>query len=222
MITPLPFGGGAGGGAAIFLTPVCFVLLCKSVRKNTPRHSYKTSNKGQCEAYIHSIGVSRWSLPFPSGEGPGEGPLSFWPLCVLFFCVLLWEKICHSPFVIMSFCLKKHTCLLLSLCHSVLKKTPVSLCHYVIMSKKSHLSSFVIMSFCLKKYICLPPSLCYSVFKTTPSVTPVLLCYPVFHTLSLSVLMLLCLKNHPICYLCLTLLPCLPYPVSPSLSVILS
>ena len=59
VITPLPFGGGAGGGAAIFLTPVCFVLLCKSVRKNTPRHSYKTSNKGQCEAYIHSIGVSR-------------------------------------------------------------------------------------------------------------------------------------------------------------------
>ena len=59
VITPLPFGGGAGGGAAIFLTPVCSVILCKSVRKNTPRHSYKTSNKGQCEAYIHSIGVSR-------------------------------------------------------------------------------------------------------------------------------------------------------------------
>jgi len=73
------------------------------------------------------------------------------------------------------------------------------------------------MSFCLKKYICLPPSLCYSVLKTTPSVTPVLLCYPVFLTLSLPVLMLLCLKNHPICYLCLTLLPCLPYPVSPVL-----
>ena len=28
VITPLPFGGGAGGGAAIFLTPVCSVLLC--------------------------------------------------------------------------------------------------------------------------------------------------------------------------------------------------
>ena len=73
----------------------------------------------QKAAYVQPIGVSRWSLPFPSGEGPGEGPLSFWPLCVLFFCVLLWEKICHSPFVIMSFCLKKHTCLLLSLCHYV-------------------------------------------------------------------------------------------------------
>ena len=35
MITPLPFGGGAGGGAAIFLTPVCSVLLCFSVRKRT-------------------------------------------------------------------------------------------------------------------------------------------------------------------------------------------
>ena len=33
VITPLPFGGGAGGGAAIFLTFVCSVLLCSSVRK---------------------------------------------------------------------------------------------------------------------------------------------------------------------------------------------
>ena len=60
VITPLPFGGGAGGGAAIFLTPV-------------------------------------------------------------FFChyVILSKKSHLSPFVIMSFCLKKHICLLLSLCHSV-------------------------------------------------------------------------------------------------------
>ena len=33
-------------------------------------------NKVQHEAYILLIGVSRWSLPFPSGEGTGEGPLS--------------------------------------------------------------------------------------------------------------------------------------------------
>ena len=89
-----------------------------------------------------------------------------------------------SSFVIMSFCLKNHTCLLLSLCHYVLKTTPVFFCHYVIMSKKSHLSSFVIMSLCLKNHTCLSPSLCYSVLKTTPSVTPVLLCYPVSHILS--------------------------------------
>ena len=62
-----------------------------------------------------------------------------------------------------------------------------SICHYVILSKKTDLSSFVIMSFCLKKTTCLPPSLCYSVLKTTPSVTPVLL--------------LLCLKELP-CLLC--------------------
>ena len=62
-----------------------------------------------------------------------------------------------------------------------------SICHYVILSKKTDLSPFVIMSFCLKKYICLPPSLCYSVLKTTPSVT--------------SVLLLLCLKELP-CLLC--------------------
>ena len=34
VITPLPFGGGVGGGAAIFLTFVCSVHLCSSVRKN--------------------------------------------------------------------------------------------------------------------------------------------------------------------------------------------
>ena len=33
MITPLPFGGGDGGGATIFYEPVCSVLLCNSVRK---------------------------------------------------------------------------------------------------------------------------------------------------------------------------------------------
>ena len=81
----------------------------------------------QKAAYILPIGVSRWSLPFPSGEGSGEGPLSFCPLCVLFFCVL---------------CEKKYVILFLSLCHYVL-------------------------------------------------------------------------KNNPFCYSCLTLLPCLPYPVSP-------
>ena len=61
-----------------------------------------------------------------------------------------------------------------------LQKTSVSLCHYVILSskkhlslsvpllfclQKKHLSLFVIMSFCLQKNICLLPSLCYSVFK---------------------------------------------------------
>ena len=36
------------------------------------------------------------------------------------------------------------------------------------------------------------------------------------------VFILLCLQNHPICYSCLTLLPCLPYPVSIRPSVTLS
>ena len=34
VITPLPFGGGVGGGAAIVLAFVCSVHLCSSVRKN--------------------------------------------------------------------------------------------------------------------------------------------------------------------------------------------
>ena len=98
--------------------------------------------------------------------------------------VILSKKSHLSSFVIMSFCLKKHTCLLLSLCHYVLKIKPFSFCHYVILSKKTHLSPFVIMSLCLKNHTCLSPSLCYSVLKTTPPVTPVLLCYPVSHILS--------------------------------------
>ena len=78
----------------------------------------------------------------------------------------------------MSFCLQKNICLSPSLCHSVFKKTSVSLCHYVILSSKKHLSlsvtlsfclrkkhlpPFVIMSFCLQKNICLSFSLCHYV-----------------------------------------------------------
>ena len=75
-----------------------------------------------------------------------------------------------SPFVIMSFCLKKCACLAPSLCYSVFKTNPsvtpvllllclqnypVSLCHYVIMSKKMHLSRPVPLLFCLQKLPCL-------------------------------------------------------------------
>ena len=68
-------------------------------RKSSPRregrdmwgYPYKTAIKGHNEAYFLFIGVSRWLLPFPSGEGTGEGSLFFWPLCVLFICVFLWE-----------------------------------------------------------------------------------------------------------------------------------
>ena len=106
------------------------------------------TNKGQQVAYILPIGVSRWSRPFPSGEGKGEGPSSFWnPVCSVPLCSL-WEKICHSLFVIMSFCLTKITSFSPSLCYSVFKKTSVSLCHYVILSSKKHLSLFLIMSLC--------------------------------------------------------------------------
>ena len=107
------------------------------------------TNKGQQVAYILLIGVSRWLRPFPSGEGKGEGPSSFWnPVCSVHLCSL-WEKICHSVFVIMSFCLKKHFCLSPSLCYSVLKTassvTPVLLCYPVYLTLSPS------------------PSLCYSV-----------------------------------------------------------
>ena len=46
VITPLPFGGGEGGGAAIFLAFVCSVHLCSSVRKRTHPHK---------KEYAHSV-----------------------------------------------------------------------------------------------------------------------------------------------------------------------
>ena len=96
--------------------------------------------------------------PLPFGGGDGGGATTCFECCVF----------CSSVF-------------------SVRKNMSFFICHYVILSKKTDLSSFVIMSFCLKRTTCLPPSLCYSVLKTTPSVTPVLL--------------LLCLKELP-CLLC--------------------
>ena len=55
----------------------------------------------------------------------------------------------------------------LSLCHSVLKKTSVYICHYVIMSKKEYLSLFVTMSLCFKENIPQHLSLCHYVLKKT-------------------------------------------------------
>ena len=69
------------------------------------------------------------------------------PSVTLLFCL---PKKHLSPFVIMSFCLTKITSFSPSLCYSVFKKTSVSLCHYVIMSSKKHLSLSVPLLFCLK------------------------------------------------------------------------
>ena len=91
-------------------------------------------------------------------------------LYVLFICVL---------------CEKKYVILYLSLCHSVLQKSPVSLRPSVLLSSKKHLSLFVIMSFCLQKNISLLPSLCYSVFKKNIC-RSLSLCHSVFKKTSLS------------------------------------
>ena len=72
-------------------------------------------------------------------------------LCVLFICVL---------------CEKKYVILYLSLCHSVLQKSPVSLPHSVILSSKKHLSLFLIMSLCLqKKHLSLSVTLSFCLQK---------------------------------------------------------
>jgi len=182
---------------------VCSVLLCKSVRK-------RTSLRLAGEYFLSQSAQSSRSFLAHCFEPTErlrhtEFTEAFQLRLAVTFCDIGWLNVSVEYRV---FC---------SSVFSVRKNMSFFICHYVILSKKTDLSSFVIMSFCLKRTTCLPPSSCYSVLKTTPSVTPVLLCYPVSHTLSPPVLMLLCLKNHPICYLCLTLLPCLPYPVSPVL-----
>ena len=82
------------------------------------------------------------------------------PFVIMSFCL---QENHLSPFVIMSFCLQKNICLYFSLCHSVSKKSSVSICHYVILSSRIPLSSSVPLLFCLKNFLCLYLSLCYSV-----------------------------------------------------------
>ena len=82
------------------------------------------TNKGHNEAYILFIGVSRWLRPSLLGRGRGRGRYL------------------------------SDTCVFCSSVFSVRKNMSFSICHYVIMSKKTHLSPFVIMSFCLKNHIC--------------------------------------------------------------------
>ena len=55
--------------------------------RNMWGYPYKTASKGHNEAYVLFIGVSRWSLPFPLGEGPGEGLLFLWAfVCSVLLC----------------------------------------------------------------------------------------------------------------------------------------
>ena len=54
-------------------------------------YPYKTAIKEHNEAYTLFIGVSRWLRPSLWGRGRGRGHYLLWVLCVLFFCVLLWE-----------------------------------------------------------------------------------------------------------------------------------
>ena len=94
MITPLPFGGGEGGGAIIFLKPCVFCSSVFSVRKNM---SFLI-----CHYVI---------LSYKNHQ--------FLPVTLL-FCL---QKKHLSPFVIMSFCLqKKHLSLSVTLLFCL--KTP--------------------------------------------------------------------------------------------------
>ena len=109
--------------------------------------------------------------PLPFGGGEGGGAIIFLKPCVF----------CSSVFI----CEKKYVIPYLSLCHSVLQKSPVSPRHSVILSSKKYLSPFVIMSLCLQKSICLFPSLCYSVFQKNICL-PLSLCHSVFKKTSVS------------------------------------
>ena len=76
--------------------------------RNMWGYPYKTAIKGHNEAYILFIGVSRWLRPSLWGRGRGRGHYMLWVLCVLFFCVILWEKE-HCRCVWIGFSLTEHT-----------------------------------------------------------------------------------------------------------------
>ena len=118
-------------------------------------------------------------------------------------------------------------CVFCSSVFSVRKNMSFSLCHYVILSKKPHLSRPVPLLFCLQNY---PVSLChYVILSKKPHLSravPLLFClqnYPVSlcHYVILSkkmhlsppVPLLFCLQDHPFCYSCppVTLSSKLPY-----------
>ena len=165
MITPLPFGGGEGGGAIIFLTlcvlflcvlcekkyVILYLSLCHSVLQKSPvspRHSVILSSKKHLSLFVIMSLCLQKNICLP----PSLCYSVFKKHLSLFVIISLCLQKKHlSPFVIMSLCLQKSICFSPSLCYSVFKKTSVSLCHYVIMSSKKHLSPFVIMSLCLQK-----------------------------------------------------------------------
>ena len=72
VITPLPFGGGEGGGAIIFLNLVCSVLLCSSVRKRTHPLYELTHKQLAGEFYLSQSAQSSLSI-FAHSFEPTEG-----------------------------------------------------------------------------------------------------------------------------------------------------
>ena len=110
-------------------TFVCSFLLCSSVRKNMSFffcHYVIMSSKPYPVSLCHYVILSKkmhLSRPVP-----------------LLFC-LQNQPFCYScPPVTLS---SKLPCLPLSLCHSVLKTTPVSSCPSVILSSKTTLSGYL-------------------------------------------------------------------------------
>ena len=72
VITPLPFGGGEGGGAIIFLNLVCSVHLCSSVRKRTHPPCEKGRLRIAGEFYLSQSAQSSLSI-FAHSFEPTEG-----------------------------------------------------------------------------------------------------------------------------------------------------
>ena len=141
MITPLPFGGGEGGGAIIFLKPCVFCSSVFSVRKNMSFlicHYVILSYKNHQFLPVTLLFCLQKKHLFLS--------------VTLLFCL---QKKHLSPFVIMLFCLQKNICL--------------SLSHYVILSENAPVGDgsgpscccYCYVSFCLisafhKLYYVLP------------------------------------------------------------------
>ena len=125
VITPLPFGGGEGGGASWgrgrghhLSEPCVFCSSVFSVRKNMSFficHYVILSYKNHQFLSVTLL----FCLQKKSASLCHYVILSSKNIC-------LSPSLCHSVF-------EKKICLPLSLCHSVFIKTSVSLSHYVIM-----------------------------------------------------------------------------------------
>ena len=80
VITPLPFGGGVGGGAAIFLAFVCSVHLCSLWEKEQLRDSLGSFFSHRTHRFNRTF-LRTVSSPWGGGPSPNPSPAGRGVIC---------------------------------------------------------------------------------------------------------------------------------------------